>query len=48
MDEPSTVTLLTLYPADGVMRKVWLVPELTLTLPEGEMEPPVPAEAVIE
>jgi hypothetical protein len=42
------VTLLILYPVDGVMLKVLLIPELTLTLPEGEMEPPVPAEAVIE
>ena len=31
----------------GVMVKVWLPPEPTLTLPEGEMEPPAPAEAVI-
>jgi hypothetical protein len=29
------------------MEKVWLDPELTETVPAGEMEPPAPAEAVI-
>ena len=29
-----------------MIENVWLAPELTDTDPEGEMEPPVPADAV--
>ena len=29
------------------MEKLWLAPELTETEPDGEMEPPAPAEVVI-
>ena len=46
-DVPSTVTFWTLYPHLGVIVKLRLPPELTLTFPNGEMVPPVPAEAVI-
>ena len=39
------MTLLILYPLFGVIVKVLLDPEVTLTLPDGEIVPPVPAEA---
>jgi hypothetical protein len=35
------------YPELAVMVNAWLAPWLTETEPEGEMLPPVPAEAVI-
>jgi len=41
------VTLLIVYPEAGVIMKDLLDPDATLTLPEGEMEPPVPADAEI-
>jgi hypothetical protein len=34
-----------LYPLFGVIVKVLLDPEATLTLPDGEIVPPAPAEA---
>jgi len=46
-DTPSTVTLLIAYPDAGVMVNPLLVPEATLTLPDGEIDPPAPALAVM-
>jgi hypothetical protein len=42
-----TVILPIVYPLFGVIVKVLLDPEATLTLPDGEIVPPAPAEAVI-
>jgi hypothetical protein len=36
-----------MYPLFAVIVKVLLAPEVILTLPDGEIVPPVPAEAVI-
>ena len=47
LDTPSTVTAEILCPVPGVMAKVLLPPLVTATLPEGEIVPPVPADAVI-
>lgn len=44
-EEPSTVTVDMEYPEFGVMVKVLFAPLLTVTEPEGEIEPPGPAEA---
>jgi hypothetical protein len=44
---PSTVTLLILYPLLGLIVKLLLAPALTLTEPDGEMDPPEPAVAVM-
>ena len=41
------MTVLIVYPLFGVIVKVLLDPEVTLTLPDGEIVPPVPAEAEI-
>ena len=41
------MTLLMLQPVVGLMLKLWLAPELTLTPPTGVIEPPEPAEAVM-
>jgi hypothetical protein len=38
---------LTTYPLFAVMVKVWFDPEVTGTFPDGEMEPPAPAVAVM-
>jgi hypothetical protein len=46
-DEPSTRTSAIRYPVLAVIEKVWLEPPLTATAPEGDMEPPVPADALI-
>ena len=46
-EEPSTFTSATLYPVVGVIVKVLLAPPLTLTDPDGEIEPPAPAEAAM-
>ena len=46
-DAPSTLTLLIVYPLPGVIVKLWLAPALTLEEPDGEMEPPEPAVALI-
>ena len=46
-DAPSTVTLLIVYPLPGVIVKLWLAPALTLEEPDGEIEPPEPALALI-
>ena len=46
-DEPSTRTSAIRYPVLGVIVKVWFDPPLTATAPEGDMEPPVPADALI-
>ena len=35
------------YPLLGVMAKVWFDPQIAGTLPAGEMDPPMPAEAVL-
>ena len=43
----STVRPLTVWPLAGVIEKPWLDPLLTDTEPDGEMAPPVPADAVI-
>ena len=47
MDEPSTSTSAIRYPVLAVIEKVWFEPPLTATAPEGDMEPPVPADALI-
>ena len=44
---PSTIRLVTRNPEFGVMVKDLLDPPVTLTAPDGEMEPPVPADAVM-
>jgi hypothetical protein len=36
-----------LYPLFGVIVKARFVPRLTVTLPEGEIVPPLPADAVM-
>ena len=46
-DAPSTRTFAMVYPVFAVMVKVLFAPWLTETEPEGEMVPPVPAEAVM-
>ena len=46
-ETPSTVTSAISYPADGVIVNVWLDPLFTVTVPEGVIVPPVPAEAVM-
>ncbi len=46
-DAPSTTTPVIWYPVAGAIEKVSFEPEGTLTDPEGEMDPPVPAEAVM-
>ncbi len=45
--EPFTVSVEIVNPLLAVMVKVWLFPDVTVTDPDGEIEPPVPAEAVI-
>jgi hypothetical protein len=47
-EEPSTITLWTPEPLFGVKVNVWLPPPLTPTDPDGEMDPPEPAEAEME
>jgi hypothetical protein len=47
-EDPSTFTSAIVYPVVAVMVKVWPLPPLTLTGPDGEIDPPEPAEAVIE
>jgi len=47
IEAPSTVTLEIAYPLVGLMVKLWFVPALTLTDPDGETDPPEPAEAEI-
>jgi len=44
---PSTVTLETTNPELGVMVNDWLAPEFTVTVPEGLIEPLLPALAVM-
>ena len=44
---PSTVTLDTLNPELGVIVNDWLAPEFTVTVPDGLIEPLLPALAVI-
>ena len=44
---PSTNTSATAKPELGVIANVWLLPLVTTTLPDGLMEPPDPALAVI-
>ena len=39
IDAPSTFTLATWYLVAGVIVKVWLAPEFTVTLPGGEIVP---------
>jgi hypothetical protein len=46
-DEPSTRTSDTLYPEFGVMVKVRLEPCDRITEPDGEMDPLLPADAVM-
>jgi hypothetical protein len=46
-DEPFTRTSEIRYPELAVIANVRLVPLDTTTLPDGEMVPPVPAEAVM-
>jgi len=46
-DDPSTITRSMLYPVLGVIVKDRLAFLLTVTVPVGEMVPPVPAEAVM-
>ena len=48
MEVPSTVTAAILYPEEGVMVYVMLLPFLTDAVPLGEMLPPVPALAEME
>jgi hypothetical protein len=43
-ETPSTTTLATWKPEFAVIVNCWLAPEFTVTEPEGEIEPPVPAE----
>ncbi len=45
--EPLTVRVEIVNPMLAVMVNVWLFPDVTVTEPVGEIEPPVPAEAVI-
>ncbi len=45
--EPFTVSVEIVNPLLAVMVKAWLFPDVTVTDPDGEIEPPVPAEAVI-
>ena len=45
--EPFTVSVEIVNPLLTVMVKVWLFPDVSVTDPDGEIEPPVPAEAVI-
>jgi hypothetical protein len=44
---PSAFTSAIVYPAAGVIVKLWFVPPLTLIDPSGEIDPPEPAVAVI-
>ena len=46
-EAPSIFTSAVVYPVVGVIAKVWLLPPLTLTLPNGEIDPPVPALEVM-
>ena len=46
-EAPSTFTSAIVYPFVGVMVKVWPPPLLTLTFPDGEIEPPELAAAVM-
>jgi hypothetical protein len=46
-DDPSTRTSAMRYPEFGVIVNVWVAPPLTATAPDGETEPPGPADALI-
>src|SRR5207244_2232386 len=46
-ETPSTSTSATWYPVLDVIVNVWLLPAFTVTVPDGEMLPLAPADAVI-
>ena len=46
-EDPSTSTLATAYPVFGEMVNIWLPPLITETEPDGDMDPPADADAVI-
>src|SRR5207249_841609 len=46
-DTPSTFTSAIVWHPSGEIVNVWFEPQFTLTVPDGEMVPPVPADAVM-